>query len=87
MCIDASLIDDPLFGKVFDRHDFFERVLKNYDGILLVREEHGYYLVSRKYMAFFPKKVFNDYDKTCEREEFDVQLLFDTLINRFLKEV
>ncbi|NOZ91732.1 MAG: hypothetical protein GXO59_00485 [Dictyoglomi bacterium] len=87
VCMDSALIDEPLFGTVFDRHDFFEKVLKNYDGILIVREGQGYYLVSRKYIAYFPNNIFDDFDETCKKDEVDIQLLFDTLVNRFMKEV
>ena len=87
VCMKASLIDKPLFGKVFDRYAFFDRVLKHYNGILIVVEDNGYYVVSRQYIGFFPKERFDGLENTCENENVDIQLLFDTLLNRFIKEV
>ncbi len=87
VCLDSSLLDYPLFGKVFGRHEFFERVLKHFSGILILVEDNGYYVVSREYIAYVPKSVAQDLLQACENNQIDIQLLFDTLVKRFMKEV
>lgn len=89
VCIPTSLLNEPLFGKVFDKYGFFDRVLKNYEGLLIVLDDFGYFLVSRKYLMYVPKHSGNDkiINNICKNDKVDIQLLFDTLLNRFIKEV
>ena len=89
VCIPVSLLNEPLFGKIFDKYEFFDRVLKNYDGLLIVLDDSGYFLVSRKYLMYVPKHLGSDkiISNVCKNDKVNIQLLFDTLLNRFIKEV
>jgi len=89
VCIPVSLLNEPLFGKVFDKYEFFDRVLKNYGGLLIVLDDSGYFLVSRGYLMYVPKHLGSDkmINNICKNDKVDIQLLFDTLVNRFIKEV
>ena len=88
-CIPTGLLTEPLFGKVFDKYKFFDRVLKNYEGLLIILDDGGYFLVSRGYLMYVPKHLGSGkiIDNICKKDKVDIQLLFDTLLNRFIEEV
>ena len=89
VCMPFSLVKEPLFGKVFSPYEFFDRVLRKYSGMLIIWGTEGVWMVSRQYVGYF---VLNDKSEAilksaCDNTNSDIQLILDTVINSFVKEV
>ena len=88
-CLYFSLISEPLFGRVFSPYEFFDRVLRKYSGMLIVWDKDGVWIVSRQYMGYFviTDKIETILKSACDNTDSDIQLILDTVINSFVKEV
>ena len=89
VCMPFSLVKEPLFGKVFSPYEFYDRVLRKYSGMLIVWDIDGVWIVSRQYIGYLPLRPSIEavLKGACNNADSDIQLILDTVINSFVKEV